>query len=231
MDGWTQLSLCLSGSLSLCLSLSLFVSLSLFGLVLWCGLVVGVVLLCCVKHTERDVEAAVELESAKRLREALVRGQASCGAMKDMWDVLASLGLRTDDACKHWKLVQAVVRFTQLEVSCESWEESQAAIAGLEEKLSSMDAFTVARTCLMSQTVETTKSAITQVPFTALERTHAPITLLVDWLVAAVEVAEASLECRKAEKVAVEEKGDEYTKQVEDEVTDKPKEEAPPAEE
>merc|ERR1711934_3144 len=125
-------------------------------------------------------------------------------------------------------MLTALCRFCQVEE-----EDTTKAIAPLQEKMKDMSAFTKARTVLMVQTVEAVKAEIADAPIAEIERTHAPVTILLDWLTAAIEVAGASLECRKAAKAAAEEKGDEYTEQVEDEITDKPEEaaEEPAAEE
>eukprot|EP00658_Telonema_sp_P-2_P026751 TRINITY_DN20825_c0_g1_i7.p2 TRINITY_DN20825_c0_g1~~TRINITY_DN20825_c0_g1_i7.p2 ORF type:complete len:125 (-),score=45.79 TRINITY_DN20825_c0_g1_i7:343-717(-) len=113
---------------------------------------------------------------------------------------------------------------TQCEGPLGSWEECQQSLSQLKDKMSNMEAFITPRTCTMAQSVEAVKATLAGANLPELARTHCVISILVDWALGAVEVAEASLEVRKAAKAEAEETGDEYTEQVEDDITDKPAE-------
>merc|ERR1719263_129314 len=83
----------------------------------------------------------------------------------------------------------------------------------------------VSRDLLMVQSTEAIKAAIEGVDLKNVERTHAPISLLVDWLNAALELQAAATAVRKAKKEAADAAGEPYEEQIEDNITDKPVEE------
>merc|ERR1712195_182467 len=136
---------------------------------------------------------------------------ATNAMMTELAEVVATVADRTDASCKQWKLLQSLCRFTQpIPVASDSWEECQVQCKDM-----------------MATTAQAVKAVVEEANVPELERTHAPISLLLDWGKAVIETSEAALAIRQAAKAVADEKGDEFTEQVEDNVTDKPAEAAP----
>jgi len=179
-------------------------------------------------------EVASESELDKRLREGTVKLNATNAMMTELAEVVATVADRTDATCKQWKLLQSLCRFIQpIPVASDTWEECQVQCKDMVAKLVAPETahrLNKARTCVMATTAQAVKAVLEEANVPELERTHAPISLLLDWGKAVIETSEAALAIRQAAKAVADEKGDEFTEQVEDNVTDKPAE-APPAEE
>jgi hypothetical protein len=186
---------------------------------------------------EDAAAASVPTESDldKRLREGTVKLNATNATMTELAECVATIADRTDAPCKHWQVLQSLCRFAAPTPQASStWEECQTQCKDLVEKLVAPETahrLKKARTCLMAETAQAVKVVIEGADVSELERTHAPISLLLDWGKAMIETSEAALAIRQAAKAVADEKGDEFTEQVEDTVTDKPADEAPLAEE
>merc|ERR1719502_2201013 len=175
-----------------------------------------------------------ESEAESKLREGLVK----LGKLKERVlaskEMLATLADRTDAPSRHWKVLQAALLFMLTPPDkCDTWEKCVQEVAVTDGGLAMFEAVdvSVAREVLMVQSGEGVQAAIEGIDIKNVERTHVPIALLMDWLVQALEVQAAAVEVRKAAKEAAEAAGEPYDTQVEDTVTDKPAEEAPPPEE
>merc|ERR1711865_773559 len=179
--------------------------------------------------------APTESDLDKRVREGQVKLTAACAMIQEFAEVVDTVAERSDAPCKQMSVLKSLLRFVaELAVPSETWEECQKQCSGLVAKLVAPETayrLNRARTCTMATTAQAVKAVIEAENVPELERTHAPISLLLDWGKAMIESSEASLACRQAAKAVADEKGDEFTTQVEDNVTDKPAEEAPAADE
>jgi len=191
------------------------------------------------KHAESaeapaDGEEPAPVPEETEQETALREGTLKLGKLKERVvgakEMLASLAGRTDAASRHWTVLQAalLLMLTPPE-NCNSWEACVQEAAVIDGGLARFEAtdVSVARDCLMAQSVEAVKTLIEGVDIKNVERTHVPIALLMEWMTAALEVQSAAVEVRKAKKAAAEAAGEPFEEAVEDHITDKPAEEAP----
>jgi len=151
---------------------------------------------------------------------------------KEMVETLAG---RTDAAPErataHWKVLQAVLLFLKIAPdACDTWEKCKACVA-TEAFWTAFSACDVSkpREVLMVQSAESIKATLEPYTTKNMERSHIPISMLMEWLSAALEMQAAAVALRKAAKAKAEESGEDYTEAIEDTVTDKPAEVAPEA--
>jgi len=169
-----------------------------------------------------------EAETDMALREAGVKCKRFKELIEEKKEMVLTLNDRTDLASRHWQVLQAILLFLKTApADCDSWAKCQAYVASdaFWTSLAECDV-SVARDMLMVQSTEAVKTAIEGVDLKNVERTHAPISLLVDWLNAALELQAAATAVRKAKKEAADAAGEPYEEQIEDIITDKPVEEA-----
>jgi len=185
---------------------------------------------------EGEEPAAVpeETEAEVALREGTIRLAKLTERITASIESIATLAERVDQPSRHWGVLQALLNFLQVpEGDCDSWDKCKAYVATDEFKatIEKVDV-TVAKDVLVCQSSAAVAAALEGTDGKNVERTHVPISSLLEWLSQALAVHDAAVEVRKAKKAAVEATGSEYTEQVEDNVTDKPDEEvAPPADE
>merc|ERR1711998_591841 len=157
-----------------------------------------------------------EAEPDMALREAGVKYKRFKELLEEKKEMVLTLNDRTDLASRHWQVLQAILLFMKTApADCDSWAKCQAYVASdtFWAALAECDV-SVSRDLLMVQSTEAIKAAIEGVDLKNVERTHAPISLLVDWLNAALELQEAA-----------DAAGEPYEEQIEDNITDKPVEE------
>lgn len=173
---------------------------------------------------EPEVETALREGKIKlmKLKEAAVANR----------DMVATMKGRTDAPSRHWSVLQAVcLSIKSTPDACDSWEKLQSYVASdaFWTLFEACDVSSV-RDVLMVQSAEAIKATLEGIDTKNVERTHVPISMLMEWLQQAIVVHDAAVEVRKAKKAAAEEAGGTYEDAVEDNITDKPAE-APPAEE
>jgi len=170
-----------------------------------------------------------EPEAETALREGLAKLKKLKALVEEKKEMVMTVTDRSDEPSRQWTVLQAVMLMLKLDPACcDSWEKCQA-LASSDEfwaAFSSCDV-SVAREVLMVQSAESIKATIAEVNGKDVERTHVPISVLLEWLSVALEVQAAAVEVRKAKKAEAEAAGEAFEEQIEDTVTDKPAEEAP----
>jgi len=180
------------------------------------------------------VPAEPELEAALR------EGRIKLGKLKDMVtshnDILASMADRTDAPSRHWIVLQQVLLFLKVApAECDSWEKCKAYVTREQDGVACAPFFgvfeaadvSVSRDVLVVQSSDSIKAALEGIDAKNVERTHVPISILMEWLTEALVVHDAAVEVRKAAQAEAEAAGNPYDTPVEDNITDKPVEEAP----
>merc|ERR1712182_123033 len=113
-------------------------------------------------------------------------------------EAVASLSGRTDAPSRHWKALQAVLLLLRKAPdTCDLWEKCREAVCN-EEFIGSLEGCdtSVPRDVLMVQSSEAIKASIEGIDLKNIERTHVPISMLLEWAQQALVVHDAAVEVR-----------------------------------
>jgi len=168
---------------------------------------------------ETPVPDEPELELA--LREAQVSYKRFTEGVVASRTMVETISDRTDEPSRHWQVLQAAMCFAKVaaEEGASSWKECQEAIKQ-DGFWAALGAFDPSVPCerAQCQSAAAVAAALEGIDEKNVQRTHVPISLLLQWVRKALELHAAAVAVRQAKKAAAEEAGEPFEEQVEDTV-------------
>jgi len=177
---------------------------------------------------EDPVPTPEEPEAEKALREGVIKLQKLKERVITQIESITSLGARKDAEPRQLDALKAALLFMKTAPEdCVTWQQMKGYVStGVFLVMFEKTDVSVARDVLTAQTAASVKAMIEGIATKNVERTHVPISNLLEWLNQAILVHDAAVEVRKAKQAAAEADGAAYDEKVEDTITDVAEEEA-----